>query len=165
MDKTPNPGELVMTQWRQQFDTAIGVFQAMADGCRKLGEAQSKAAAAAVAAAAARRSGIASAADWQQLWRLQEDWMRDEMERSLAYWRDCTRTTLELELEAAKPVTSQLQLAAPALAQAMKARGGAPFDAMNGAYAKWMEAMQQFLSAAANASARSMAPSAAARAA
>jgi phasin family protein len=129
---------------KRQLESGLAVLEAITESSRKLQQTQLKAATEAHAAVEAMHKRVAQAADGQELWRLQSEWMSASMEKSLAYWRELYQTAIETETSIAKLLAAQLPFAMPVVPGAGNGGAGPLAEMMNDAYKRWTEAARQF---------------------
>jgi hypothetical protein len=130
--------------WKRQLDAALRAIEALTEGSMKLREAQLAAAAEAHASAEATRK-LLEAADAQQLWRMQNEWLLASLRSSMAYWQQLHQAAWETQADVARCLCEPAGFLAPQPA-AGEASKGALLDVMDEAYKRWLQATQQFYS-------------------
>lgn len=131
---TSQPQDLMMQAWKQQLDTGLRVIETILEGATRIRETQLEAASFAHADIEATRKAIVAATDPSQLLKLQTEWARANLEKSLAYWRAMYQNVMETNAELAKCVSAGALIAAP---QSVK---GPDLDA----FRQWFDSVQQF---------------------
>ena len=125
-----------------QLDAGLKMLEAMAEGARRIREAQLDAAVEAHACAEATRKQLEKAQDPQQLWQIQSAYLAGCMKDAAAYWSAIAQAALETQASIGQCLAEQAA-AAPALDT-----GGAPLaEMMDGAYQRWLETTRQFYAA------------------
>ena len=135
---TSKPEDLPIQAWKKQCDTGLRLMETLIQGAMKVHEAQLEAATFAHADIEATRKAIAAATDASQLLRLQAEWTRANVEKSLAYWRSMYQTLTETNAQLVKAIYSGTAMPAPE---------GAKVDALDmvdRAYKQWLDSIQQF---------------------
>lgn len=92
----------MLQAWKTQVDANLRVVEAMIEGATRMHEAQLEAAAHAHADALATHKAIAGAKDAAELMRLQSDWARANLEKSVAYWRELYEAAMETNVKLAR---------------------------------------------------------------
>ena len=131
--------------WKQRLDAALRAIEAITEGSMKIRETQLAAAAEAHASAEATRKQLDAAADPQQLWSMQSEWLIASLRSSLAYWQQIHWAAWETQGNVARCLCDPEALFAPQPAAA-EASKGALLDVMDEAYKRWLQATQQFYS-------------------
>ena len=123
--------------WKRLLDMPVSIVAAMTEGSRKMHETQLKAAIETHGAAEATHRKLAEAADGQELWRIESEWLSANAEKSLAYWRELQQVALETQTSIARCLST------PLLGDGAGAVPEGPLEMMNGAYKRWLEASRQ----------------------
>ncbi len=88
MVMTQQKSDLAVSTLKQNFDASLRMIEAITEASLKIHETQLKVAAEVHASAEAARKQIENAADPQELWRIQSEWMNGSLEKSFGYWRE-----------------------------------------------------------------------------
>ena len=135
---TGKPEDLLIQAWKRQCDGGLRVMETLIEGAMKVHEVQLEAAADAHADAEATRKAIAAATDASQVLKLQTEWARANMEKSLAYWRSMVQSVMETNAELVKHLYS---VSAVPAAEQFKGSG---LDMVDSAYKQWLDSVRQF---------------------
>ncbi len=145
---TAKSDDLPLAQWKGQLDTALRVVEAIAEGSRKMCEAQLEAVVEAHARAEATRKLLAKTGDAQELWKIQSEWMSANLGQALSYWRCLCEACLETESCVTDCLRQQAGIAGAQAPAASEAPQGTLLEMMNSAYRRWQETTRQFYAAA-----------------
>lgn len=140
------PEDFLLQLSKQQLDAAFRIVETILEGATMMREAQLEAAVGAHADAIATQRAIAAATGAAELLRLQTQWAKANVEKSIAYWRSTYETAMQTNAELAKCLWTQ---APGATAQGFK---GGELDAskdvllgmIDNACRQWLDATQQF---------------------
>ena len=110
---TIKPEEFLFQSWKAQLNTGLRVTETIMEGATKIREAQLEAASFAHADAEATRKAIAAATDASQLLKLQTEWTRANVEKSLSYWRSMYQAVMEANAELVKCMHTGAPLTGP----------------------------------------------------
>ena len=80
--------DLAVSTWKENIDASLRMFEAITEATLKIQETQMRAAAEVQASTEAVRKQVENAANPQDLWRIQSEWMSGGLEKSLGYWRE-----------------------------------------------------------------------------
>ena len=140
----PQAMDAALGAWKRQLDAALRAIEALTEGSMKLRETQLAAAAEAHASAEATRR-LLDAADAQQLWSIQSEWLLASLRSSVAYWQHLHQAAWEIQGNVACCLCEPAGFLAPQPAPGEPAKG-ALLDVMDEAYKRWLQATQQFYS-------------------
>ena len=146
-ETTTLPGDLLTGAWKRQLEAAVGMAKAVAEGWKKVREAQLRAATEACTDAESVQQAIAAAHSPEELWRIQSNWVAANMERGLAYWRELQEAALQTQSGLAGSLSEQVQLAARQTPLAAGAPRDPMMEMMNTAFGRWMDATRQLYAA------------------
>lgn len=141
---TAKPEDLVTRAWRQQIGTAVRLVETIAEEARKIREYQLAAALEAHRSAVAVREQLEKAADAQDLWRIQGEWLSASLERSLAHWRRLYEASSQAQLGMLKCLCEPANMAAAELPAGSNV---ALFGMMGEAYKRWLDTTTRFYAA------------------
>jgi phasin family protein len=110
---TIKPKEFLLQSWKAQLDTGLHMMATIMEGATKIREAQLEAASFAHADAEATRKAIAAASDASKLLKLQTEWTRANVEKSLSYWRSMYQAVMETNAELVKCMHTGARLTGP----------------------------------------------------
>lgn len=108
---TIKPEEFLFQSRKAQLDTRLHAMEIMMEGATRIREAQLEAAS--FAHADATRKAIAAATDAGQLFKLQTEWTRANVEKSLSYWRSMYQAVMEANAELVKCMHTGARLTGP----------------------------------------------------
>lgn len=141
--------DIAIKAWKDQFDTALRVIEAITEGSIKVRDAQLTAATEAHADAAATLELLHKASDPQALSRIQSDWLAASVEKSLGYWLALFTAVVETQASIARCISPQAQGVAPQAALPAEAPQWPVQQVMHSIYKPWLDTTQELLARAA----------------
>jgi len=138
-----NTEDTTINAWKQRFDGATRMVEAVAAGSIRAGEAQLRAAADAQKSIEAARRRVQAATDAQEMWRIQNEWFTTNLQRSFALWNELHHAATETNTSVARWLYdpgSALLPPANVLPEASKTALGLFDDA----YRRWRDTTIQF---------------------
>lgn len=100
-------GNEAIEAWKNQFDTALRLVEALSEGALKMHETQMEAAADTHANAVAAQQSALKAGDPAELVRIESQWAMHNFQHAAEYWKQLAEVVLETNARMAKCVSEQ----------------------------------------------------------